>query len=260
MGRVVEKNVELIAGIILDDGQIVPEITVRGMMGQEEDLFTNRKEAQKGTLFTTLLSGTGKGNPGCITKIGELVNDGDNCRKIIEGMFQPDRVYVLMNVRSLSHEDESMIYPELACPHCGEMNQYQVDMLDEDYIPITKKPDPAARGGTCTLPDSGLIATYRFSTGEDDAKMAKIRKSRPDEVFTEIMLITVTEIESFERVTRQVLKRELTMRDRRSLRKKIEEQEGQIDTEVKNNCLSCGKDFNLTIDILDPDFFFGSSE
>jgi len=251
------EKVELIAGLINPDGgEVFHSVTVREMTGVEEDLFTNRKEANQGTLFTTLLSGKEKGKPGVITTIGDIVNDGDNCRMIIHNMFHPDRVKILLTVRAISHEDGAEIYPKLSCPHCGEQNAYMVDVLE---LPVKKKPDPEATGGEFLLPKSGKLVKYKFLTGKDDLRMTKIRRKGQESLISHLMLMSIKSIEGVEFLELQTIEN-LPMRDRRALRKEIEEQEGSVDTNIENLCHSCGKDFNIEIDVLDPDFFFGSRD
>jgi len=244
---------ELPCGWIAEDGTLHKDIIVREMTGVEEELLAGRGEP----LFRM-----NKVMANCLQQIGPKDDSSGNV-KIVNDLTVIDRYFLLVALRRSSMGDDYTV--ESACPQCSVRDKFTVDL---STLGAVEMENPSERIHTGTTP-SGMDYTFHVMTGNDEVWLAKAKsKLKGEGMLTLNMLCRVDEI-SGQRVERDVNKRRefmqsvafmgrLGMRDRMSIRNRIQVAEGDLDMSLEFECKSCGNPWKASLDVTDPGFFFPS--
>lgn len=244
---------ELPCGWVDGDGVLHRDIVLRELTGVEEELLAGRGDA----LFRM-----NKVMANCLQQIGPHENVSGRVQ-IVNELTVIDRYFLFVALRRSSMGDEYTVESE--CPSCSEKGRFTVDL---GGLGTTDMADPTRRSFSSTTP-SGLDYTFHVMTGNDEVWLSKAKvKLKGEGMLTLNMLCRVDEIAG-NRVERDINKRRdfmkavafmgrLGMRDRMSIRKRIQEAEGDLDMSLEFDCASCGHQWSAALDVTDPGFFFPS--
>jgi hypothetical protein len=232
-------EVELPCGLIRD-GSLITKAFVREISGHEEDMLASDK-IKPITKLTELISR-------CVIKLGDIT-DREFIAKAAREMTIGDRAWLILAIRRRTLGD---IFPYTeVCPNpaCKVKRLFQVNLGD---LEMRKMADPMRRLYEVELPVCGKSARFHVMTGADEEEISKYQTdmiSRALHVRVEMLgdrKPSLDEIKS------------LSMRDRDTLRAKIDEVEGGVDTEIEMTCVDCGMEFSRELDIGQQGFFFPS--
>lgn len=138
----------------------VPEVQLKAMTVQEENILTSKALIKKGTVITELIKSC-------------LVNKDINVNEMLSG----DRNTLMVAIRSEGYGNE---YPvDVKCASCQEtseqvfdLNQFPLKMLEIEPV------EPGKNEFPFTLPFSGAQVTFRFLTGKDEEDIVAIQESK----------------------------------------------------------------------------------
>lgn len=234
---------ELPCGIYDERTQtLLREVQVREITGHEEDMLASTQIAAPQKI-SALLSG-------CVMRVGSET-DRNKIGRMIMGMTVGDRVFLIFAIRRVTLGDELPVREK--CPQCNTTTLFMVDLAKD--MQSRPMPDPTKRVFDVTLP-SGVQVRFRVSTGEDEARLAKLvkrNKQAPDAL--SLSLLMRLELLGDEKPSLEMVK-SLGMRDRNFLRDKFQEVEGGVDTTLELECPSCGNEWEKDLDLGAASFFF----
>lgn len=229
------------------------EVQIREITGNEEDMLASNQIPSEQKITSLLM--------GCVTRVGGETDKG-KIGRIVKQLTVGDRVFLIFAIRRVTLGDELPVREK--CPSCGTTSLFMVDLAEE--LQPKQMPDPLRRIYDVALP-SGKKARFRVSTGEDEARLAKIAKrlskgkgntrTAPDGLSQAILMRL--ELLEDEKPTLQVVK-SLGMRDRQYLREQFKEVEGGVDTTLELECPSCGYDWQKDLDLGATSFFFPGAQ
>jgi hypothetical protein len=232
--------VELPCGIVLPDGQLVRQATVREITGVEEDMLASNKVPAHKKLGALVSN--------CITAIGP-VQDRASINALAPKLLVGDRVALLLAIRRVSLGD---VYPfRDQCPDCGHKGLFDINL---GSMETKQMPDPSKRSYKVTTP-RGTEVTFHPMDGHGEEKLAALSK---EEDRISLALLARIDLINGEPPTLKRVK-ELGMIERQFLREAYEDVEGGVDTEIQIDCPNCGSEFSRELDISQPGFFFPSA-
>jgi hypothetical protein len=164
----------------------------------------------------------------CIVRLDD--NDAVT-EKDVAQMLSGDRLVALVRLRQITFGDDLEL--KLTCPNpkCGHENAIQVSLADAeqtDYAP--------ERQHTFTLPGCGQVVVFGLSTGEHEARYAKLKD---DANIHSMLLMRIISVDGAPPARNTV--RGWSARDIGALRSKMQSVDGGIDTAIKTVCRECGK-------------------
>lgn len=221
---------------------IPPEVHVRPMTGEEEQILATPRFVKKGTAIDKIFQR-------CIR---ESINTRD--------MLSQDRNHLLIYLRGISYTPEYDV--DIKCPSCDTRFSTTIDL---NILTIEECPDdfgPESLAGY--LPASGFYYKYKLSTGQDEQSISAYRDKKiqmwGDSSEDDTLLYrTVMLLEQIEGVSNKkelmVLLKRLPIVDVAHLRNEITEPPFGVDTEVEIICPSCAEEFKIELP-METDFFF----
>lgn len=121
-----ETVIELPGGYVNADLELVTEVEIRELTGADEEAIAKSTDAGR-ALLTILERGTAR------------VGTEKATRNILDSMLIGDRDFLLLAIRRATYGDEVEL-TEVACPHCGDMQEVSVDLSTD--VPIARWDDP----------------------------------------------------------------------------------------------------------------------
>lgn len=230
-------------GWLDSEGELVTDVEVREMTGNEEDMMASTK-IQPHEKVTMLLAG-------CTTRLGEVTDKGKLTR-LMDELTLGDRLYLLFAIRRTTLGDELPVRE--TCPECGDRSLYVMDLSELKVLPME---DPKKRIFDVELP-SGTTARFRVSTGAGEKQAIKYAKKANNDGLS-LALMMRLELLNGEPPSLKAVKN-LGLKDRLKLRDEFQEVEGGIDTALDLECPACGHEWEEDIDIGNRNFFFPSEK
>lgn len=221
------------------DGVVHKTVTMREMTGEEEDVLSQRKLSMAKRMQKVLVS--------CTEKLGEIT-EKTALDTAIKELAVGDRVRLLLGLRVASLGGDYSF--EILCGQCDNRFNGHVDL---DSLDVTTGSSADQNTFEAVLPGSGKKVKFHPMTGADEEKMSTSKLAKESALSASIMA-RVTEVDG-EAVTVQVIKK-LSMRDRNYLRRRFEEIEGGVETDIEVSCPKCDTEFKTMVDIGQPGFFF----
>lgn len=222
--------------------QLITEVQVREITGVEEDMLASTKipSSQKVTALLT----------GCVVRIGTEERK-NRIAQMVQDLPVGDRVFLIFAIRRVTLGDELPVREQ--CPECRVKTLFMVDLGAD--LKIRPMADPAKRVFDEVLP-SGKPVRFRVSTGQDEARLAKLvkRNNQSSDALSQSILMRL-EMLGDEKPTLPMVK-SLGMRDRNFLREKFQEVEGGVDTTLELECPACGHEWEKDLDLNTAGFFF----
>ena len=221
-------------------------VSIRSMTARDEDILTSRALLRSGRVVSALLSS-------CIADKGI---DPDQ-------MLVGDRNAALIGIRITGYGPE---YPvNITCPGCGVVVKQSVDL---GSLPVKRFPpglDPAGSPTfKVTLPTSKRSCTFRLLTGIDEVELVQTLERGKKQSVGEALVTG--------RLKRQVVElggetdpnklanlvMDMTARDARWLRKRIDAVTPGVEMKTDFTCATCGTQGEVEVP-LGTDFFWPES-
>jgi hypothetical protein len=221
--------------------ELLTEVQVREITGNEEDMLAST-QVPAYRKVTALLAG-------CLVRLGSVTDRG-KLTTMVDELPQGDRMFLLFAIRRTTLGDEMPLRE--ACPECGEKSLF---MLDLSELKTKEMPDPLKRVYDVALP-SGIAARFRVSTGNDEIRVAKTIKKDREDALSQALLQRL-ELLNGQPPSLQSVK-DLSLRDRLTLRDRFQEVEGGVDTALDLECPLCGHEWQEEMDLSNRNFFFPS--
>jgi len=228
-------------GWIDPEGELVTDVQIREMTGNEEDMMASTK-IQPHEKVTLLLAG-------CTERLGSVTDKGKLTR-LMDDLTLGDRLYLLFAIRRTTLGDELPVRE--TCPECGDRSLYVLDLSELKVEPMA---DPKKRVFDVKLP-SGVDARFRVSTGDGERKALKFTKKGGTDALSLALLMRL-ELLNGEPPNLKGVK-DLSLKDRLKLREEFQKVEGGIDTALDLECPACSHEWEEDIDIGNRNFFFPS--
>jgi len=223
-----------------DTNELHTQIEVHEITGHEEDMLASR-QIQSMAKLTLLLSG-------CLKRVGSIT-DPHKIARIVKELTSGDRVFTLFAIRRVTLGDEFPVRE--ICPRCGVKGLFMINLAED--MEIRPMADPMKRVYDVGLP-SGKTVRFRVSSGHDEERTAKIRRSGKDaDAISQALLMRIELLEG-EQPTLEVVK-SLGMRDRRYLNQQYQKVEGGVDTKLELQCAACDHEWEKDLDVAASGFF-----
>lgn len=241
----IEKEYDLVAGWIDDEGNVHDTVVLREMTGAEEDIFIDRDYTASERLEKVLSR--------CVQKIGGVTDD-QTIERAVEEMVVGDRTVLMIRLRQLSVGNEFRF--QVKCPEedCRFKQSAKVDLSALETREID---DPEERQYKVELPRTGLPAILRIPTGKEMKKVQQRNQQQDNESsrMSQSMVARIAELDGEEATVPDLKK--LPHMDRVFLRNQVDGEPG-IDTEIFIECRDCLTEFKTELDVTDREFFFPS--
>ncbi len=230
---------ELPCGYIDEEGTLHTELKVREITGHEEDMLANRKMIP-GQKINALIAQ-------CTERVGTITDQGKLSQVVLD-MTVGDRLFAIFAIRRVTVGN---LYTfEARCDACNFTSQYTLDLSTLD---IKEMPDRMKRKFEIELPRSKAKVKFHPMIGREEMKLQQIDKKGTDSLSLAIIL-RLDEIDGKAPSLKQV--KGMSMVDRQFIRKKFDEVEGGVETEVELDCSSCYQEFKQDLDVGQASFFF----
>lgn len=160
---------------------------------------------------------------------------------------------ILVKVRENTYGPR--FYHQAECPHCQHVNKnlrLDLDQLTVKYYPL----EELTKAKVLTLPKANLEVELKPIFLRDLFDVIKITTSKQDSLITSILAVSMKRLGDKQKVTSAEVSG-LSMRDLMFLQEYMEtaELEGTIDTDLQIECKECHKDFEMKLNVFDPNFF-----
>jgi len=149
IGELPDTYIKLPAGLLVD-GEAVQDAEVRELTGEHEELLAKAKTANNAAKYMATLLQCG------VVSIG----DTPSTTAVLDSLIQGDLDMLMLGIRRATFGEQFEIF-NVACPHCGELNDLKMNLKD---IPVKELEDPAVREFEVKL-RHGTTATVKFPTG-----------------------------------------------------------------------------------------------
>ena len=146
-------------------------------------------------------------------------------------------------------------YHEAVCEHCQHVHsnlRLDLDKLEIKAMPVEELLKPK----TIKLPKSGIEAELKAIYLKDLFVVIKITSSKHDSLVTSVVCVTVKRLGDKSPVTPKDLEN-LSVVDLNFIQESVEkvDLEGTIDSMIQIDCQNCKKDFEIKLNVYDPNFF-----
>lgn len=167
---------------------------------------------------------------------------------------------ILIKIRENTYGNK--YYFEAECSHCAHNNKNQridLDTLKVDAISSKKMFDDKRL--LITLPKSKVEAKLKAIYLKDMFEVIKITSEKEDKLITSIIALSLDRVGDKTGITDEDVDN-MSMQDIMHIQKCMEDVkiEGSIDTNIEMTCGSCKKDFDIKLNVYDPNFFAPSSQ
>lgn len=233
-------------GFIDDDGHLHTDARVRELTGADEEvlagLFRGNDKPNLFDRFDTLLV---RG----VDRLGPWSGD-EVTRRVVQQLLIGDRDWLAMQIRKATFG--SIITGQVVCPTCTETNDVEIDLDDEETVPVQHLEDGNKRSFTVPLRHGS--AEVRLGTGADQYAMGGSSTATLAETNTLLLsrcIISINGEDTLDNVDGpEAAVRALGMADRRTVLEFLAEQQpGPRLREVRVPCASCGVSIDAPVDL-----------
>lgn len=220
--RLGEIVLEVPGGLFLNDGRLAQTVTLRPVLGFEEEWLAHASQAPSAAKVTRLLSS-------CLVSIGGEPVSTSLVRHLLVG----DRDYLMLHLRRLSLGDQ--VNAVLTCLHCAEKMDVNFSTGD---TPVEKRPQKTA---AYEMESGGRAIRFRLPTGGDQEALLGMEIGPAAEALLDRCILDNGGLP-------------LTMDERTAVVEEMERQAPRMELELDLTCPECGHMFVAPFDL--TAFFF----
>ena len=213
------------------------QVSMRSMKLKDEDILTDSQLAKEQKTFDVLLNS-------CVKSDFPL-------KKMLVG----DRLFLLLKLRSISLG--SKVDMEVQCKRCGNNFTEELDLDELEIKKLDKSKVEYVDGRyyfNIKLPDSGKSVKMRLLTGDDENRLATIKRDYPDEFMSRLTLLRIAEFDGKKIKNIKEIK-ELSIKDSVYLREVYDEHDCGVMTDIRTDCPNCFASNEVGLPIDDSNFF-----
>lgn len=171
----------------------------------------------------------------------------------IEKLSAGDLQTILIKIRENTYGGR--FYHSATCTHCQhEMKNLRLDLdkLEVDKYGVEKRMEPKI----IHLPKSDKEVELKPLYLRDFFNIIKYTQNNSDKLITSMLTVTIKRIGDITDINPEVID-DIPVSDLQFLQEKLEnmELEGSIDTKIEITCSNCKKDYDMELNVFDPDFF-----
>jgi predicted Zn-ribbon and HTH transcriptional regulator len=229
--------VELPTGFYIEGKGVVKSITIREMVGYDQDLLMNPKIKPVAKLNQIISN--------CIQSIGDI-EDKFEIKKIARKMVGTDRALVLIEIRGISIGYDYEYTSK--CPSCGFEDK---KIYDIRQMKVINPPSAEELFYEVSLSD-GRKARVRVADAVIDEIIES--KSKEDNIQTIAIYSRISEIGDTPPTIDDIQR--MKTKDINLLNKKRKEKEGYIDDVISVSCRNCSNQYQDNF-VMEPVSFFG---
>ena len=218
-----EAMVNLLGGLVLEDGRRLDRVGLRRLSGREEDWLARHDGVSNAEAITEMLAA-------CMTQEDPFLSTRQVARQLLVG----DRAYVMIQLRRLTLGDQ--IAAVYVCPACASKMDVSLDLAD---APVEFSPQLRSIYELQLAGDR--IVRFRLPTGADQESVATL----PVDDAVDALLHRCI-VESGERP--------LNDDDRQRISDEMERVAPGVEIELDLSCPECGHQFLVEFDV--AAFFF----
>lgn len=238
----ITKTVTLPNGIIAETGEVLRELELRQLDGGDEDMIRDKHSLREGNVLERLLKR-------CIVRV-ESETDPANIAKLFDkGMLLADTTFLLVYLRMHGIDPVYRFHYMCRCDHRSlqkiVLNNLDVTEQSEDYRGRREIP----------LIVEGRTIVIRPLYASDSKLLETLKQQYPKERGTRELLVQVKSVEGEGKITAPVIK-SWSWAFRNTLRNKIDETTGGINTQLIITCPNCDHTEVEAMPIDLRDFFF----
>lgn len=261
------KTIKLPNGFRTSTNELITNLEIRKLGGEEEDLLVDKEELKKGAVLGQILKN-------CTVAMGNIT-DPKVISKCFDGPFlMADITYMLLELRAWGRGNIYVF--EQTCPHCEDVAKHRIDLTTLRVDPqkeefrgkdrvLGKLPDAPkpwdAKGNL--LPHAewsyGDIAfSFRPLYFSDQKMLEAIRTEFPKQKSTREMSLQIVDYDGREMDINAL--RKFDSDTRGEIRRQLDAAVGGVDNELTMTCRKCTRSFkdNMSMDV--RSFFFRTAD
>lgn len=193
-----------------------------------------------------------------LVKSFETVNGltwGGQIKDAVKRIPTGDIEAILVKIRENTYGPR--FYHEAECPHCGELNKdlrIDLDGLQMKVMPLADMMDSSKR--IVQLPKSKIEVELKPLCLDDLFKTIKVSAEHRDELITNVLALSIKRMDKNSNVTKKDTE-DLPASDIQHLNEAVSGMtlEGELDTDVTNECTKCKKEYHSKLNVYEPSFF-----
>lgn len=225
----------LSTGVMIGE-KIIKEVTFREITGIEEDILASKMTNTK-KLNTVMAN--------CMMSFGDI-QDRQSFLEIVQKMLTADRWIYLIALRA--HSLGSSYKFDSVCPSCSKKDSLIYDLFD---VKIENAPSADKLFSEFTL-SNGMEVRIKAGDGFSDELIEK--QMNAQNAITAAIFSRISEISKKPPVFSEIQK--LSMKDRKLIRDKIDELEGDLDDNYKAVCPHCSHEYEQRLPLDAISFFY----
>lgn len=239
---------ELPIGYVDEDGRLHRTAVLRKMTGRDEAIMADRRNRNSAArMISELLSS-------CLLRLGEIDRPPT---RVAQALYSADRYFLLLKLREITFGPE--LEATYSCPTCREAVSVveEIPALAVQRLPAGELPDDIVveledgyydRDG-----ERYTTIVFRYPKGADEEKIAVASRENPSRGKNSLMARCIVALGDMPRSRIETLGtsifNDLTLGDRSLIDAALNEGGPGIDMTRSVNCLACGRDYDVTLDL-----------
>jgi hypothetical protein len=239
---------ELPIGYVDQDGCVHRTAVLRKMTGKDEAIMADRRNRNSGArMMTELLSS-------CLLQLGSIERPGVH---VVQALYSSDRYYLLLKLREITFGSE--LSATYACPTCKEsislvedLSQLEVARVEPGQLPddivVELEDGYHDRNG-----EVYTTIVFRHPIGADEEKIAAAARENASHGKNALMARCLESLGDIPRTRLETLGtsifNDLTLGDRALIDGALNQRGPGIDMRHDVTCPSCGRDYEVTLDL-----------
>jgi len=209
---------------------------IRGMKTREERFLADRKLAKSGTQLDPILAACWEET----LDLGpyDFTNKPIDWSKVLVG----DRFFTLLQIRVASYGAEYAFSVPCENRGCRAKIEWELNLLDLPVVALADESRAALLAGNrfeTLLPDAGCRVWFHLLTGNDERRMAQLRKGASERPISTLLHARLDQIEGVEPRDKLKFIEELAMRDVSFLISEFDRVDCGVETEIEIECPEC---------------------
>lgn len=236
-------------GFLVGD-DLVTEVELRKLDGDDEDFLLDKDEVRQGMILDRLLKR-------CIVRLGQATEPEIIGKLYDECLLMADSQYLLIQLRRWSVQDKYSF--DMQCPKCDSIGLYHIDL---STLRIDQAPEKS-RGqrkfiDVLTYDGEASTVEHRPLFVRDGSMLEIIRKQYKKEKATRELFLQTVSIDGGKPDIKALKKYPLGWRN--ALRGLMDSKVGGVDMELLSTCSECNRQFKESMPIAVKSFFFQAGD